>query len=191
MLKKELAALLDISPAMVSRLAKQGMPVDTLERAKRWRKRHLEPGRIKGSRFDPNASMAPAHPSPLATRFDPLAALAKQMGDVDAALVTAPNQNPLDLLAPLRYTLRHLPEDAAPAMPLRVWVALVNWVLGANSRARHAQDQAAMLTPMEFSIMAAPHCVPMAAAWLDHACNWADRPDDYYSEDCPDACPET
>jgi hypothetical protein len=58
--QKELAALLDISPAMVSRLKKQGMPTDTLERAQRWRKRHLEPGRIKGSRFGPNRTACPA-----------------------------------------------------------------------------------------------------------------------------------
>ena len=51
MQQKELASLLDISPAMVSRLAKRGMPTDTLERATRWRKRHLEPGRVKGSRM--------------------------------------------------------------------------------------------------------------------------------------------
>jgi hypothetical protein len=56
MLKKELAAALSISPAMVSKLAKRGMPTDTLERAQRWRRRHLEPGRVKGVRLeDPKA----------------------------------------------------------------------------------------------------------------------------------------
>lgn len=54
MQQKELAKLLDISPAMVCRLAKKGMPTDTLERAQRWRKRHIEPGRMKGIRHDPN-----------------------------------------------------------------------------------------------------------------------------------------
>lgn len=53
MTKKELAELLGISGAMVSRLAKRGMPVDSVERAKRWRRRHLEPGRLKGTRHDP------------------------------------------------------------------------------------------------------------------------------------------
>lgn len=47
MLQRELAEALDISPAMVSKLAKRGMPTDSLERAQRWRKRHLEPGRVK------------------------------------------------------------------------------------------------------------------------------------------------
>lgn len=72
MLKKELAQLLGISPAMVTRLSQRGMPTDTLERAQRWRRRHLEPGRVKGNRFDANytesrrvpaAVQAPMHPA--------------------------------------------------------------------------------------------------------------------------------
>jgi phage terminase Nu1 subunit (DNA packaging protein) len=47
MLKKELAEALGISGAMVSKLSKRGMPTDSVERAMRWRRRHLEPGRIK------------------------------------------------------------------------------------------------------------------------------------------------
>lgn len=67
MQQNELAKLLDISPAMVSKLKKQGMPTDDLDRAKRWRKRHLEPGRIKGSRFDPHLKAKlpePTHSTP-------------------------------------------------------------------------------------------------------------------------------
>ena len=63
MLKKELATLLGVSESMVSRHAKKGMPTDSLERAQRWRKRHLEPGRIKGSRFDPKQSTGPVAPA--------------------------------------------------------------------------------------------------------------------------------
>ena len=59
MQQKELADLLGVSPAMVSRHAKRGMPTDTLERAQRWRKRHLEPGRVKGNRYTPNHDPAP------------------------------------------------------------------------------------------------------------------------------------
>lgn len=55
MKKAELAQALGISASMVSRLAKRGMPVDCVDRAKRWRNRHIEPGRIKGVRFDPKA----------------------------------------------------------------------------------------------------------------------------------------
>ena len=58
MMQKSLAKLLNISPAMVSRLARRGMPVDDLERAKRWRARHLDPARLKGTRID-TVSSAP------------------------------------------------------------------------------------------------------------------------------------
>lgn len=56
MTKQELAQALGISSSMVSRLSKRGMPVDSVDRAKRWRRRHLEPGRTKGVRFDPAAA---------------------------------------------------------------------------------------------------------------------------------------
>lgn len=55
MKKKDLAHALGISASMVSRLSRRGMPTDCVERAKRWRKRHIEPGRIKGVRFDASA----------------------------------------------------------------------------------------------------------------------------------------
>ena len=58
MLKKDLALALNISPAMVTRLSQRGMPTDTVERAQRWRKRHLEPGRLK-----PNKASGPT-PAP-------------------------------------------------------------------------------------------------------------------------------
>lgn len=47
---KDLAAELGVSPSMVSRLAKRGMPTDTVERARRWRRRHLELARTKAAR---------------------------------------------------------------------------------------------------------------------------------------------
>ena len=55
MKKQDLATALGVSPSMVSRLARRGMPTDDVERAKRWRKRHLETGRTKGVRYDPKA----------------------------------------------------------------------------------------------------------------------------------------
>jgi hypothetical protein len=63
MLKKDLAVALGISGAMVSKLAKRGMPTDTLERATRWRKRHLEPGRVKGVRMGTNPPPPPPPPA--------------------------------------------------------------------------------------------------------------------------------
>lgn len=48
---KHLARALDISASMCSRLARRGMPVDDVERARRWRRRHLELARTKGARM--------------------------------------------------------------------------------------------------------------------------------------------
>lgn len=60
MLMKELAAALGISAAMVSKLAKRGMPTDSFERALRWRRRNLEPGRVKGQRAGTDAGAGQA-----------------------------------------------------------------------------------------------------------------------------------
>jgi transcriptional regulator with XRE-family HTH domain len=48
--REALAKELDISRPMLSRLEARGMPVDSIERARRWRKKHLQPGRLKGVR---------------------------------------------------------------------------------------------------------------------------------------------
>lgn len=63
MLQKDLATALDISPAMVSKLFKRGMPTDSVERAQRWRKRHLQPGRLKSSKAKGDTPKSPA-PTP-------------------------------------------------------------------------------------------------------------------------------
>lgn len=63
MKQKDLAAELGISPAMVSRLARRGMPTDSVQRAQKWRRSHLSPARVKGNRADtvaPSRALAPA-----------------------------------------------------------------------------------------------------------------------------------
>lgn len=68
MLRKDLAAALGISGSMVSRLGKRGMPTHDVASARRWRDRHLEPGRMKGMRLEPPK---PPSPPPSAPRvFD-------------------------------------------------------------------------------------------------------------------------
>lgn len=56
--QKQLAAALGLSPSMVSKLAGRGMPVDSVERAQRWRKAKLPFARMKGNRAG-TASAAP------------------------------------------------------------------------------------------------------------------------------------
>lgn len=98
MLKRELAQALGISPAMVTKLVKRGMPADSLERAQRWRRRHLEPSRVKGVRFEPKR----------ADRIDPVAhanalgALAldsfdQHGGDLEHALTLVPDARASEL----------------------------------------------------------------------------------------------
>lgn len=59
---KELAEGLGISQGMVSRLLKRGMPSDTIQRAKRWRNRHMERPRLKGIRVDTRPVPMPKQP---------------------------------------------------------------------------------------------------------------------------------
>ena len=74
MLMKELAAALGISAAMVSKLAKRGMPTDSFERALRWRRRNLEPGRVKGQRAGTDAGAGQADAAGLLADRDQAAA---------------------------------------------------------------------------------------------------------------------
>jgi hypothetical protein len=61
---REMAEALGLSETMVSKLRRRGMPMDTVERARRWRRRHLEAPRTKGMRADTLGAVAPAPPAP-------------------------------------------------------------------------------------------------------------------------------
>lgn len=193
MQQNELAKLLGISPAMVSRLKKQGMPTDSLERAQRWRKRHLEPGRIKGSRFDPNQTSKPT--APKAAMPAPAAASAAAHGELlaeieaagvglDDALCEGDQvwaevmiQQVRDLLR--TNTIEFDPDDKAePRLSLRVWVALINYVLVLDGVIERATNPAELLTPIQFC----QHLRPARPTYplenhhtLSHACDWNDR----------------
>ena len=186
MLRKDLAVDLGISGAMVSKLAKRGMPTDSLERAQRWRKRHLEPGRVKGVRFDPNY-IAPAQPAPAApppvnpapqthaeteqklTRAAEVAAKCVGIALRVDGLASIP-----PLIAELRDVLRELPPGAQPEMPLRVWIALVDWVLRVDAEVRSHPDQDQVITPAQFSALVTLAGDADGLGWLNEACDWHD-----------------
>ena len=98
MQQKELASLLNISPAMVSRLAKRGMPTDSLERAERWRRRHLEPGRVKGTRLGtfkatprkPTSQQVPAVDPATVDSTAPAAPWLESVGNLDQSFDAMP-----------------------------------------------------------------------------------------------------
>lgn len=148
MLKKELAELIGVSPSMISRLAKRGMPTDSLERALRWRKRHLEPGRTVGNRFDPSKPQPqgqepkapPIHhsdPVPVeglsapAVRVVPvdlgerLRDLARVAELLEWRIMAGQSEFVGVLVERLRSMLRGIPAAACPALPLCVWRELV------------------------------------------------------------------
>lgn len=68
--REELAKALGVSRATVSKDEKRGMPIDDVTRARRWRKRHLQPGRMKGIRRDTVPDSENSAPSPAAPPAD-------------------------------------------------------------------------------------------------------------------------
>lgn len=59
LLQSELAEALGVSPAVVSRDARRGMPIDSVEAAGDWRARHLRP-RVKAGQAAADPAPAPA-----------------------------------------------------------------------------------------------------------------------------------
>jgi hypothetical protein len=195
MQQRELASQLDISPAMVSRLAKRGMPTDTLERAEKWRRRHLEPSRIKGTRIDTvkaapgkPASQAQSettqgneHPSDMTQDRIKAAALA---GPVSLAIVELWSNTTRhaqasgadaagQLLLELRALLRRLKPGDDPRMALGVWLALTDYSMCPDCELRQATDLDALLSPNDFAARVNPDCPNWGDVWLhDMACDW-------------------
>lgn len=196
MQQKELAKELGISPASVSKLKRQGMPVDTVERASKWRRRNLEPGRIKGVRFDPNQL---AQPMAKQDHLPPDPVVANQIVEVEAAgtalnLAMASGETEFAdaMVFHLRYLLRAVPDDAKPRLSLRVWLRMVSWFINPLAAVCQAPDQATLLRPNEFSTRwhgwettqeLNAYALNMARDWDDYAVNgWPDIPDDDCSQ---------
>jgi hypothetical protein len=176
MTKKELAVLLGVSASMVTKHSKQGMPTDSLERAQRWRKRHLEPGRVKGNRFDPNSDKSPpaAHTASL-TAVKPrvsLKVLEVSAVALNAALASGDQDTSAKHLTHLRSRLRELPDEAQPCMSLRVWLALVDYVLSEAAPVRNATNMDEAMTLTDFGMLAFPVLLSPLFC-LDHARDWS------------------
>jgi len=174
MQQNELAKLLDISPAMVSRLAKRGMPTDDLERAKRWRKRHLEPGRVKGTRFNPTKPKQSTPPTGTPTP-PALGASVEDMeavGDlIDGALIRGKHDVVTLRIMQLRLMFRqstNADKDESIRLTVRAWVALLGYVLHQEAEIRQYCDMAEYMTPGQFGERIAPGgCV-----WAAHTVLW-------------------
>jgi len=158
MQQNELAKLLGISPAMVSRLVKRGMPT-TLEGAQRWRKRHLEPGRVKGSRFDPKQTAQPTapttatqDPAAAAGLGDLLAEVETAGAELDKALIENDSEWAAVMVQQTRELLRKIPDDAQPRLSLCAWLVLVDWFIHPNCDILQAPDKATLLSPVQFGM---------------------------------------
>jgi hypothetical protein len=135
--RQDLALQLGISASMVSRLAKRGMPTDSVDRADKWRRRHLEPGRIKGVRMD---SITPAKRAPLDSGHVsnacarqvhapemPVALALQRVRDLGLIAYRAIVDGNYRAVEPiLRDAMRAVPPGARHLvqMPLEVWDAL-------------------------------------------------------------------
>jgi hypothetical protein len=168
MLKKDLATALGISAAMISKLAKRGMPTDTLERAERWRRRHLEPGRVKGVRY----GTVSAIPRPVATR-QRLGAQADRVPfatvELWSSVVRQTQSSGLDIaemLIELRALLQRLQPGENPRMALGVWLALTDYAMSEDAELRLATDHETLLDANGFAARLTPHITNGGSFWL-------------------------
>lgn len=153
MTRAELAAALDISRAMVSKLERRGMPVDSLEAALRWRRRHLEPSRVKGTRADTRAApaaVAVAAADAVALRL--VAALADRFHAAPDAIRPA-----------LQAALADVPPRARSRvrLPMDVWgdllgdqLSVLGWVADADAVAAQSDQDEEAAGALLFALVA-------------------------------------
>ncbi len=179
MLKKDIAAALGISGAMVSKLVKRGMPTDSVERARRWRKRHLDPGFVKGVRMGTTAppEVVVAPPSVVAQPRPPALAWPANWANVTAPKVASVEvveamgracgemlavDAHLDQvgypLAFLRDLMRRLDPDQGLQVrfPLGVWLALTSYFIHPEAAIHNAHDHDTVLTAEGFGERVSP-----------------------------------
>lgn len=161
MLKKELAAELGISAAMVTKLAQRGMPTDSLTAAREWRRRNLDPGKVKpgtSTRRVPDARSA--RPSTM----DATEAVASAQWCMDTAAARLAEGGGIGVMVPaLRRALSAVPESHRH---------LVTWSMPvAVELTRHAYDVLDVTEPIdqEQASMTASEAEEMGAFWYQVA----------------------
>lgn len=192
--RSELARALGVTPGMVTRYAQRGMPVDTVERAQRWRRRHLEPSRMKEHRFNPSAPNSPP-PAPVAqittvpnvgpSLSDTVASYSYSVELVALGVAVAIiERHPAHAahIEHLRELLRGLPDGQPPRFPLCVWVALTDYMLAGTSPARYSTDERELLDPDEYSERVGTAVNLGGHQWLEVARDWHG----YALNGCPD-----
>lgn len=175
MKQNELASLLDLSTASISKLVARGMPTDTVGAASAWRRQNLQPSMIKGGRFD--STRATTRPPVQPAR--PPEAMTYYLADADIeaagdALDGALRRGDKDRVAALSLKLRELLPDAAPGasprLSVRVWLALLDYLLCPQAAIRTAPDMAAILSPEEVGTKFFPTEWPWSAGLVLFEC---------------------
>ena len=124
--RTHLAELLGIAKSAVTAQAARGMPTHDLAAAQEWRRRNIDPARVKGNRLDahyqPRQPVRPVQPVPQPAPPEPdwfaLAALS-----LDLAELVLDSGQSIDVLIPsLRAALHWVPEHERPALPLPLTV---------------------------------------------------------------------
>jgi hypothetical protein len=144
MMLMDIAAGLGISAAMVTKLKKRGMPVSSVEAADRWRKKHLQFARTKGTRAGSGStdarqpSRAAAGGGYVSTSPVDLTSAAALARVRSLALLArdALAGNSFEVVAPiLRQALQAVPAHARQhvTMPLEVWDKLTEAVPGGGA----------------------------------------------------------
>ena len=168
----ELATLLGVTPAVVTRLKRRGMPTDSLERAQRWRKRHLEPGRVKGAKLaaangprkapssKPAEKIPAAQSEPGATsaNWADIVHLAQQAGD--ALLKALEHGEAIEVefhSSELRSAVREIPPNPdEPRLPIGAWLTLIDHALSDLAPVRTHYDKALVVTPRTMADLIRP-----------------------------------
>lgn len=162
MLKKDLAEELGISPAMVTKLTKRGMPSDTPEAAREWRRRNLEPGKVKPGTAYPRA--VPASPVRVSAATAD-ATVNEAQWAMDTAHARLAEGAGIALMIPvLRRSLAAVPESHRPmvAWSMPVAVALTRHAYGVLDVTEPCDDQ-------EQASMTAAEAEEMGAFWYQVA----------------------
>jgi hypothetical protein len=159
-LKKALAAALGISPAMVTKLGKRGMPVHDAEAARLWREANLDYTRGASglARFhNRDAARAAAAKVP-APKLDATVDRVHYLARIADALLKSGD---FDLIeAELRKAMHTVPLAQRPnvSMDRAIWDELIGVMLELaepdDERGRHTQEQMAVIARFWYSIAA-------------------------------------
>lgn len=133
----------------------------------RWRKRHLEPGMVKGQRMGTKkVPQAQCHSG--GVTVPSVEALALEVGELIAEFPGEIESG--EQIRHLRGLLRLMPKGSNPRLPLRVWLHLVDYCLHEDATIRRNPYGDMLMDEFDFALL---HGVDiLRGEWLSIACDW-------------------